>query len=181
MSDLQPFGADRGWLAVRNAAPAPLVEALGLTDARYVTVEDAVASSAGGSTAIMPALPGVDGHWTLVVGGDVAEIEQHRAEALSAMLGTDVQVFGAPHEGERRCLLVRRGAVVEQVDVPDSVLPDLAARWSIDPTTLSGPAPGSAAVVDPLRPVPPTPDNDPTLPVVRHEGFWSRLFARRER
>ena len=54
----------------------------------------------------------------------------------------------------------------------------VAGAWSIDPTTLEGPAPGSAVLVGALRPELPTPENDPQLPVVRPSRFWRRLFGK---
>lgn len=100
---------------------------------------------------MLPPLPGAGGRWTLVVGQDVAHPSTARITTLSAMLGTGVQVFARAGDASRHCLLVERGAVQREVDVTEADLPRVAAEWSVDPTTLSGPAPGSALLVGALR------------------------------
>lgn len=179
MSALEPFGAEQSWLAVRDRAQGVVLEALGLTDGRVTEVDVAVREALGSATAVLPPLPGVGGRWTLVLGQDVAHPSTARITTLSAMLGTGVQFFGRADDGSRHGLLVERGTVQREVDLARDDLPGVAADWSIDPTTLEGPAPGSALVVGPLRAEPPTPETEPELVVMpRSAGFWSRILGR---
>lgn len=179
MSALVPFGREQSWLAVREQAQGVVVEALGLTDPRVTEVDAAVREALGRATAVLPPLPGVGGRWTLVVGQDVAHPSAARITTLSAMLGTGVQLFARADDGSRHCLLVERGTVQREVEVTGDDLPGVAVEWSIDPTTLTGPAPGSALLVGPLRSEPPTPETEPGLVVMpRGRGFWSRVLGR---
>lgn len=179
MSELVPFGREQTWLAVRGQAQPGVVEALGLTGGRVTEVDEAVRQALGSATAVLPPLPGAGGRWTLVVGQDVASPSMARITTLSAMLGTGVQLFRAAEHGSRHCLLVERGAIRREVDVVEGDLPGVAAEWSVDPTALSGPAPGSALLVGALRSEPPTPDTEPGLvELPQRGGFWGRILGR---
>lgn len=179
MSELVPFGHEQTWLAVRDQAQHSVVEALGLTDGRVTEVDEAVREALGSATAVLPPIPGAGGRWTLVVGQDMATPSTARITTLSAMLGTGVQLFGTAEHGARHCLLVERGAVQREVDVVEGDLPGVAAEWSLDPTTLAGPAPGSALLVGALRAEPPTPDTEPGLAQLPPRGgFWGKILGR---
>lgn len=169
MSELVPFGEDRAWMAVRDRPQVGVVEALGLTGGRMGEVEEAVHASLEGVTAVLPPLPGVGGRWTLVVGQDVAHTSATRVRSLAAMLGTEVQTFAPPHGGARHCLRVDHHGLREEVDLEGGVAA-LAGEWSLDPTGLSGPAPGSAILVGALRAEPPPPPEVPDVP----KFFWQR-------
>lgn len=179
MSELVPFGHEQTWVAVRGGAQAAVVEALGLTEGRVTEVEAAVRESLGSATAVLPPLPGVGGRWTLVVGQDVASASTGRIRTLSAMLGTGVQLFAHGDDGRHHCLHAERGVVEREVDASADDLPRLAAEWSIDPTSLSGSAPGSALLVGALSAEPPTPENEPGLvQLPARGGFWGRILGR---
>lgn len=179
MSALVPFGPEQSWLAVRDRAQGVVVEALGLTDPKVTEVDVALREARGSATAVLPPLPGVDGRWTLVVGQDVAHPSAARITTVSAMLGTGVQLFGRADDGSRHCLLVERGTVQREVQASGDDLPRIAAEWSIDPTTLTGPAPGSALLVGALRSEPPTPETEPELVVMPpSRSFWARILGR---
>lgn len=171
MSELEPFGTESAWLAVRERAQGEVVEALGLTDGRVVEVGEAVGAASAGQTAVLPPLPGTDGRWTLVVGQDVIDPSDRRVATLSAMLATEVQSFGNPRDGSRRCLRAERGTFGQELDVEDEV-GVIAAEWSIDPTTLTGPAPGQALLIGPLRPEAPEPAESPEMPTPWRRGPW---------
>lgn len=179
MSEWVPFGHEQTWLAVRGQTQAGIVEALGLTGGQVTDVDEAIRESFGRATAVLPPVSGANGRWTLVVGQDVASPSTARLTTLSAMLGTGVQVFHRAEDGARHCLLVDRGAVQREVEVTGDDLPPLAAEWSVDPTTLSGIAPGSALLVGALRAEPPTPENEPGLvQLPKRGGFWGRILGR---
>ncbi|WP_338748017.1 hypothetical protein [Janibacter alittae] len=179
MSELVPFGHEQAWLAVRGQPQTVVVEALGLTGGRVVEVDEAVREALGSATAVLPPIPGAGSRWTLVVGEDVARPSAARITTLSAMLGTGVQLFHRAEDGSRRCLLVERGAVWREVEAAEDDLPGVAGEWSIDPTSLSGPAPGPALLVGALRSEPPTPDTEPGLvELPPRGGFWGRILGR---
>lgn len=171
MSDLEPFGAERAWLAIRGQAQAIVLEALGLTDARVVDAGESVRATASGGTAVLPPLSGTGGRWTLVVGEDASDVSARRIRSLSAMLATTVQFFGAPVDGSRTCLLAERGTLSRETTV-DGPISGLAAEWSVDPTGLTGPAPGQALLTGPLRPVAPDPGEPPEMPTPWQRGAW---------
>lgn len=165
MSELVPFGHDGAWLAVRDRTQADVVEALGLADARVV--DPATVAEIGAATVVLPPLPGVGGRWTLAVGSDPGAVSATRLRSLSAILGSEVQVF-ADGGGLRS----DHGRTVETVATADRpALLALAATWSLDPTTLSGPAPGQALLVEDVAEGPPPPE--PLPPARRRWWLWS--------
>lgn len=178
MSELGPFGTESAWFAVRERAQGEVVEAFGLADGRVVEVGEALRAALAGRTAVLPPLPGAGGRWTLVVGQDATDPSDRRVSTLSAMLATEVQAFWSPHEGSRRCLRADRGTLGQQLDVEGEV-GDVAAEWSIDPTSLSGPAPGQAILVGPLRPEVPEPAETPEMPTPWQRGPWLWQRGRR--
>ncbi len=178
MSDLEPFGADNAWLAVREQAQLAVLEALGLTDGRVVEVGEAVRAARAGQTAVLPPLRGAGGRWTLVVGQDASDVSSRRICSLSAMLATEVQSFGTPGDGSRPCLLAERGTLRREITV-DGRIGGIAAEWSVDPTTLTGPAPGQALLVGPLRPETPEPPEAPEMPTPWQRGPWLWQRGRR--
>lgn len=179
MSALVPFGRDQAWLAVRDRPQEGVLEALGLTGGRVTEVDEAVREALGDATAVLPPLPGEGGRWTLVLGQDVRAASRARVTTLSAMLGTGVQAFGSVEDGSRQCLRIERGRVEQEVDATPDELPALARQWSVDPTGLDGPAPGSALLVGALRAEPPTPENDPEVVDVmpRKGGFLTSILG----
>ena len=184
MSGLEPFGPGSAWLAVRGKPQAEVVEALGLTGGRFVGVDEAVRATASGATAVLPPMPGVDGRWTLVVGGDATGLSRRRVEMLSAMMSTQVQAFASSPEEGHHWLIAERGdrrsdepPVGEAASEADVLA--TAAAWSIDPSTLSGPAPGSAILIDALSSEVPTPENEPGLVQLSSRPRWlKRLLGR---
>lgn len=178
MSGLVPFGGESAWFAVRDRAQAEVVEALGLTDGQVVPVDEAVGAAQAGQTAVLPPLPGVGGRWTLVVGQDAVDPSDRRVSTLSALLATEVQAFWGRHDGSRRCLSADRGTLGPAEDV-DGEIGGLAAAWSIDPTRLTGPAPGEAILVGPLRPEAPEPAEPPEMPTPWQRGPWLWRRGRR--
>lgn len=88
---------------------------------------------------------------------------------------------GAPTPGETS-LGLPPDAVVDGEDeafavvraVTEETVMAVAGAWSIDPTTLSGPAPGPALVFDEVDAGPPP----STTPIPEKRGLLSRLFGR---
>ena len=178
MSDLVPFGHAQSWVAVRNQPQLAVEEALGLTGGTVTEVDEAVRAARGEATTVLPPIPGAGGRWTLVVGQDVEDPSATRIASLSAMLSTGVQLFAIGEGGSWRCLHAERGRIERDVEVDAAQVPATAAEWSVDPTTLTGRAPGSALLVGALRAELPTVDSEPGLVVLpRSKGFWSRLLA----
>lgn len=179
MSEWVPFGHEQTWLAVRDQTQDGVVEALGLTGGRVAEVDEALREALGGVTAVLPPIPGAGARWTLVVGQDVSHPSTRRITTLSAMLGAGVQLFALTDDGGHHCLLVERGVVQTEADVVADDLPRVAAEWSVDPTSLSGPVPGSALLVGALRAEPPTPENESGLVrLPARGGFWGQILGR---
>ncbi|WP_068251785.1 hypothetical protein [Janibacter corallicola] len=183
MSGLVPFGPGSAWLAVRGKPQAEVVEALGLTGGRVAEVAEAVRATGTGATAVLPPLPGVDGRWTLVVGGDAAGLSRRRVEMLSAMMSTQVQAFASSQEDHHWLIAERGGLRSDQPptggQTSEADVLATAAAWSIDPSTLSGPAPGSAVLIEALHPEAPTPENEPGLVQVSTRPRWLRRILGR--
>lgn len=218
MSDLAPFGPKTAWVAVLDRSAADVAEALGVSGGRPVTVAEAVEADV--DTGVLPPLPGVGGHWTLAVSGDLADISPTRLATLSAMLGTSVHAFATHRVVEAHRWLAAEDGVLRRhlqvlgesgelkawsgeptaqevalglpatatIDgddvasevvraVDEEVVLAVAAAWSVDPMSLSGPAPGSAFLFAGDDAGSPLPEPLPPLPL-RQRGLWSRLTGR---
>ena len=98
------FGSKQAWLAIRDGDPARVMEALGLRDLGPVPWREGVdlAYLTDDRLVLTPPLPGAgDGRWLLVAGrwllraGARVDIVE-----LSALLGTEVQLFATYRVGE---------------------------------------------------------------------------------
>ena len=100
------FGAKQAWLAVRDAAPAEIINAMELRDLGPVPWRDGIdlAYLTDDRLVLTPPLAGADAaSWTLVTGrwllGPAARAELDLAD-LSESLGTEVQSFATHRVGE---------------------------------------------------------------------------------
>jgi hypothetical protein len=121
------FGPETAWLAVAEAGPDAVCDALGLVDTLPIGVADGIAWAMGEGLVV---LPPVDG-WTLVAGHDLAVDEAVDVVDLSRRLDTVVQAF------RTTATWAEKGAVVREAEprTEDDVL-SLAGEWSVDPTCL---------------------------------------------
>ncbi len=113
------FGFKQAWLAVRDGDPAAVIAALGLRDlgpAPWRTAVD-VAYLTDDRVAVTPPLPGAGGSWLLVAGRWLLLRARLDLGALSATLGTEVQLFATHRVTEsHRWARAVGGAVVREFE-----------------------------------------------------------------
>ena len=155
------FGRKTAWLAIRDAPPAEVADALSATAVRRETWKRGLDALTGPAVFITPAVDG----WTLVVLGDGAADADLDLAGLSARFG-EAQKFGSHRvvdwyewqrwvDGEavrRYCYVGESGDVRfdegiraaaerewDEETVPDEeAVLDVAAEWSVDPMTIDG-------------------------------------------
>jgi len=156
------FGSRSVWFALKSDDPSKVVDALGLDGARSDKWDEglgAVREAAGTGSPVVFVTPAVNG-WVIAVIADDAVAERVNIGALSRMFG-DAQKFVSERVtefhgwerwidgesvrqfqwlGERGERLLDEGApaAAERDDPDERTVMDVAAEWSVDPSTLDG-------------------------------------------